>query len=476
MGMQLQNVVDPAYRAYDEQEPVYAFEHQLGEIMNSSEPIVFTIGYVVKPAVRFLTSAGIESLQPWWTTCHSGIFPLIEFHWNDLANAQSLAAQFEAKLQNDITTYYGSNTSTGQSAPPSYWYNGTSGETITGVDQFGQQYMFDSNDAYGYLESTNGCNTTGVAIPNTDEARSYYAITALAARQILAAYTLTVPSSTSTDQSEPLAFQKEISSNGNVNTVDVIFPAMPFFLWANPDFLRYVLAPLYYNQENNFYPNQYAMHDLGSHFPNATGHVEGTDEYMPVEESGNMIIMAYAIYKLSNNAAYLQQHYATLQQWATYLIDYTLIPAIQLSTDDFSGQLANQTNLAIKGIVGLAAMAEISSVVGDSSSSTNYSGTAQSYFSQWTDLAIDPSGQHTLLAYQWRSSWGLLYNIYPARLLNLSVIPDSLYDMQCAFYPTVSQLWGVPLDSRHYWTKSDWEMWTAATCSSPANAPTGWTV
>ena len=92
-------------------------------------------------------------------------------------------------------------------------------------------------------------------------------------------------------------FQKEISSDGNVNTVDVMYPAMPFFLYANPELLRYNLEPLFQNQEGGFYPNGYSMHDLGTHYPNATGHVEGNDEYMPVEESGDMILMTYAYYK-----------------------------------------------------------------------------------------------------------------------------------------------------------------------------------
>lgn len=218
---------------------------------------------------------------------------------------------------------------------------------------------------------------------------------------------------------------------------------MPFFLYANPQLLKYNLNPLYYNQEGGFYPNGYSMHDLGSHYPNATGHVEGDDEYMPVEESGNMLLMTYAYYKFSGDSDYLRDHYAQLRKWAAYLIEYSLIPGIQLSTDDFAGQLVNQTNLAIKGIVGLQAMSLISTIVGDSTSATNYSATASSYYAQWEYFAIDPSERHTLLGYEWRSSYGLLYNTYPDKLLDLGIIPQSLYDMQSEWYPTVSQVFGV---------------------------------
>ncbi len=207
------------------------------------------------------------------------------------------------------------------------------------------------------------------------------------------------------------------------------------------------------------------MHDLGTNFPNATGHPQGNDEYMPVEESGNMLLMAFAYYKFSGNVTFLQQHYKLLQQFASYLIEYSLVPGVQLSTDDFAGQLANQTNLAIKGIVGLAAMAQVSGVVGDSASASNYSSTAKSYYQQWEYFAIDPSHKHTMLAYEWRSSWGTLYNIYPDKLLNLGLVAPEIYQMQSDWYPTVSQVFGIPLDNRHDYTKSDWEMWTAATCS-----------
>jgi len=160
-------------------------------------------------------------------------------------------------------------------------------------------------------------------------------------------------------------------------------------------------------------------------------------------DSTLLTIRQYAYYKFSGNADYLRQHYAKLQQWASYLIEYSLIPGLQLSTDDFAGQLVNQTNLAIKGIVGLQAMAQISEVVGDSTSAANYSATASSYYTMWEYYAIDPSERHTLLSYEWRSSYGLLYNTYPDKLLDLRLIPQSLYDMQSEWYPTVSQIFGV---------------------------------
>ena len=240
---------------------------------------------------------------------------------------------------------------------------------------------------------------------------------------------------------------------------------MPFFLYSNPELLRYNLEPLYQNEEAGFYPNAYSMHDLGSNFPNATGHVEGNDEYMPVEESGNMIIMSYGYYAYSSNSAWLTKHYAQLQKWASYLIQFSLIPGNQLSTDDFAGRLINQTNLAIKGIVGLQAMSKIAAVVGDTAGSANYSSTASSYFAQWSTFAIDPSGRHTVLGYEWRSSWGLLYNTYPDKLLNLGIIPPELYSMQSTWYATVSQVFGIPLDNRHHYTKSDWEIWTGKVTS-----------
>jgi hypothetical protein len=444
----LSDVVDSDYRGAQSKEPVFAFVHDFGSATSGSA--LYTIGTVQQNIIRFLTSDGLVSLQPWWTECYGDdLSDLIDFHYNDFATSQAKGASFEAQLKADVQTYYMTTPPYSNSTPsPPPPYANASSEEEYGTDQYGQAYIFDSSSGYGFL---NPNNFSGIAVPDVSEAESYYAIVALSARQIMAAYVLAVPpnlrfsNSSSITQGEPLMFQKEISSNGNMNTVDVIFPALPFYLYANPEMLKFVLNPLFYHQENGFYPNGYSMHDLGTHFPNATGHVEGDDEYMPVEESGNMLLMAYAYFKFTGDASFLSQHYAKYRQWATYVIEYSLVPEAQLSTDDFAGTLANQTNLAIKGIVGLKAMSFISEALGDLRAAANYSATASSYYTQWEKFAVDPSGTHTMLAYQSRGSFGLLYNTYPDKLLSLGIIPESLYDMQSEWYSTISQVFGVSL-------------------------------
>jgi hypothetical protein len=120
-------------------------------------------------------------------------------------------------------------------------------------------------------------------------AQDYVDIVALSARQVMGATTF------SGTPEDPILFLKEISSNGNFQTIDVIFPSFPFFLYTNPRWLAYLLEPLIEHMLSGQYPNKYAMHDLGTHFPNATGHPDGKDEYMPVEECGNILIMGLAV-------------------------------------------------------------------------------------------------------------------------------------------------------------------------------------
>ena len=147
-------------------------------------------------------------------------------------------------------------------------------------------HYFDFNNAF---KLANNYSITLAKDAYTSGANDYVDIVALSARQVLGA---TEFSGTPDD---PILFMKEISSNGNFQTIDVIFPSFPFFLYTNPKWLAYLLEPLIEHMLSGQYPNDYAMHDLGTHFPNATGHPDGRDEYMPVEECGNILIMGLAL-------------------------------------------------------------------------------------------------------------------------------------------------------------------------------------
>ncbi len=312
--------------------------------------------------------------------------------------------------------------------------------------------------------------------------QNYLTVTSLAARQAFGAVELCGTPNTT------YLFLKEISSDGNIQTVDVVFPFHPILVYTNPALLKLLLDPLFINQEAGDWPFMFTIHDLGSHFPNATGHTDGKAEQQPLEECGNMLIMTLAYAQRTGDNAYLAQHYAILRQWNEYLVQEALIPANQISTDDFAGSLAyviflsksllrtsftnlqmcrNQTDLALKGIIGIAAMAQIANRTGHTADGANYTNIAHNYISQWQNLGIAKNANppHTTLAYGMNNTHGLLYNLYCDRELGLGLVPQYVYDMQSAFYPTINGKYGVPLDTRHNYTKNDWEMFCAAVAS-----------
>ncbi|KAK4555056.1 hypothetical protein LTR86_007822 [Recurvomyces mirabilis] len=290
----------------------------------------------------------------------------------------------------------------------------------------------------------------------------YSALTALAARQAFGALEFT------NTPDAPYVFLKEISSDGNIQTVDVIFPFHPMAIYLNPSMLKYMLDPLFINQEAGFWPYAFSIHDLGTSFPNATGHNDGNAEQQPLEECGNMIIMTLAYAQRTNDNAYLSQHYGILKQWVEYLVEEALIPDSQISTDDFAGALVNQTNLALKGIIGIEAMAQIANRTGHPDDGANYTAIAHNYICQWEKLGVNYNTTYprATLNYGNLTSHGLLYNLYADTELGLGLVPRNIYDIQSNFYPTVFNQYGPPLDTRHTYTKADWELWCAAIAST----------
>ncbi len=299
---------------------------------------------------------------------------------------------------------------------------------------------------------------------NTDAERAggkrYAALCSLALRQAYAGTELV------SHNGQPWAFLKEISSSGNVSTIDLIYPGMPVLLYADPAYLELLLAPIFDYVENNTYPKTFAPHDLGTHYPNADGHLSGQgEEDMPVEESANMLIMtATLLNRLPAAAAtaFAQRHYKFLKQWADYLVGNALDPGFQNQTDDFTGFIGHSVNLALKGIVGIGAMSQVATKANKPTDASGYLATARSYITQWAQKAQDNTGNHLKLAYDQPGTWSLKYNGYADRVLGLGLVSPTVAAEEAAWYLSRANTYGVPLDIRHTLTKNDWEMWTAA--------------
>ncbi|KAI5199785.1 putative glutaminase [Aureobasidium subglaciale] len=491
----LQNENDEHFRSIMHDEPVFAFSksfnlapktigHKISHQNTSSDSVLFTIAHIQDPVTQYASARGLTFMRPLWKTWFHTDNNLTTFHYTDFKNAQKLAQNYSDQLAIDA-------------------------------------YQSGSD--------------------------SYVDIVALSARQTMGA------TSFSGTEDNPLLFLKEISSNGNSQTVDVIFPAFPFFLYTQPRWLAYLLEPLIEHMLSGQYPNDYSMHDLGTHFPNLTGHADGKDEYMPVEECGDMLIMGLALVNsmtygsapeaqsawsalgsdhisLPNEASpfalsaleerediwglddrwggsaqgskqaqrWLDKSYGLWKQWTSYLVEYSLEPHNQLSTDDFAGWLALQTNLALKGIVGIRAMSELATVMDKKDDAKHFRNISDTYIKRWEELGISRDGTHAKLAYDWYGSWTTLYSLYADALLCFhpsttngsssqtvddyvgvsggkqepiveppthDFIPDRIYKIQSDWYAAVMQKYGLPLDSRHLYTKSDWEFQAAAVSS-----------
>ncbi len=285
----------------------------------------------------------------------------------------------------------------------------------------------------------------------------YAQICALAYRQCAAACGLVADAN-----GQPLYFTKENTSNGDMATVDVFFPMDPVWICLSPTLAKATLVPIlsYAASSHWRFPN--APHDLGT-YPIARGTDDG-GEGMPVEESGNMLILCDAICQSQNNADFVGPWWPQLTRWAQYLEKYGLDPENQLCTDDFMGHLAHNANLSIKAILGLAAYGDLCRMRGDMDTSRRYMDLARKDAAHWVSAAAD--GDHYRLGFDRPNTWSQKYNLVWDRILGLNIFPAHVAQEEVAHYIKVMQPYGVPLDSRTHLTKTDWSIWSATLASN----------
>ncbi|MCI5450621.1 DUF4965 domain-containing protein [bacterium] len=255
-----------------------------------------------------------------------------------------------------------------------------------------------------------------------------------------------------------LWFSKENNSNGCVNTVDLTYPEAPLFLCYNPELQKAMMTSIFDYSKSGRWTKPFAAHDLGQ-YPLANKQVYGGD--MPLEESGNMLTLAAQICMMEGNTHYVDPYWDMLQVWVDYLVENGLHPANQLCTDDFAGHWAGNCNLAIKAIMGIAGFAELAKLKGLDDVYAKYNAKAKEMAAAWEKET--KVKDHYELAYgSGAETWSQKYNMVWDKLWNTGIIPNNAMQTEVNYYLKKQNKYGLPLDCRKDYTKSDWIMWTAA--------------
>ncbi len=258
-----------------------------------------------------------------------------------------------------------------------------------------------------------------------------------------------------------LWFSKENNSNGCVNTVDLTYPEAPLFLVYNPELQKAMMTSIFEYSKSGRWNKPFAAHDLGT-YPVANGQRYGGD--MPLEEAGNMITLAAMLCRLDGNANYVKPYWHILKTWADYLVENGQDPENQLCTDDFAGHWAHNCNLSLKAICGVAGFAEMARIKGDTEMAAQYLDKARQMAKKWEEMALE--GDHYRLAFDRKNTWSQKYNIIWDKLWGLELFSPQVYERELKYYLKKQNKYGLPLDIRKDYTKSDWIMWTAACMST----------
>lgn len=320
--------------------------------------------------------------------------------------------------------------------------------------------------------------------------KEYYDVLCASLRQSVAAHKLVKDKS-----GELLFFSKECYSNGCMGTVDVSYPSMPLYLLFNPELIKAMLRPVFRFAAMPVWKYDFAPHDVGA-YPNCCGQVYGLrgdkDAFlgdmlaisetqtrfpiwqlpaaaeiydfkyqMPVEECANVIIMLAAATAEDGNLNFVEREWETLKKWVDYLVKYGLKPETQLCTDDFSGHLKNNLNLAIKSTVGIGCYAELCKALKFESEYKIYRNTAKKFAAEIVKFS-NSFGHSPLTWDAGGETYSLKYNLAFDKILGLNLFPSDFCESEVNYYLTQKNAYGIPLDNRAEFTKSDWLMWTAA--------------
>ncbi|KAK7461368.1 hypothetical protein VKT23_008545 [Stygiomarasmius scandens] len=405
---QLKNSQDTAFRAIQDSFPVFAFCRDLGSISSTGDsPIVWTIGIVRDKSILYPGVTGTEGMRPAWLGRGrwDGVGSAIEFLLASSSSAVSRAESLDEKVLNDA--------------------NGVSAQ--------------------------------------------YADLVALAARQVVGGIEIAVPSNpndftTSAGNPDKIyMFLRDTGFSARAQPVEVLYSAWPAILYLNATWGRYLLEPLLMYEGSRLYEAGYAAPDLGSSYPSIQGN-PSPNLLRSIDDSSSMLIMAWIHARVSGDGGLIGEYYDLFKKWTDQLVPNTLTPNGFTTSDGQSS--ANMTNLALKGILGIRAMAEMSGVMGKGDDEGNYKNVASKYISQWTSLSGSSSVGHLESVYGDTASWGLMYNLFADKWMGTGLVGDDIYTQQTQYYANQAQnspSFGLEYDSKvDNVAKSHWTLFTAS--------------
>ena len=319
----------------------------------------------------------------------------------------------------------------------------------------------------------------------------YYLLACAALRQTMGGHKLV-----QNGKGELLFLSKECDSNGCIGTADISYPSMPLFLLYNPELVNAMMRGIFAFARMPVWTFGFAPHDLGT-YPWCSGQVYGVreendkfncgmlafgwgegpktqpmlylrpaasnvyneDMQMPVEECGNMLVMTAAVIRASGGTELAARNFDLLEKWVGYLEKYGLKPENQLCTDDFAGHLAGNVNLAVKALVGIESFSIICRALGKETLAAEYVAKAASFAAA---LKKEVGDGVMPLAYGREGTYSLKYNLLFDKLFGFDLIGQDICEQEVSYYLTKNNRFGVPLDTRENYTKSDWILWCAA--------------
>ncbi|KAM5540217.1 hypothetical protein V8D89_006036 [Ganoderma adspersum] len=406
MNGRLTNTTSTAFAPISPNTTVFALSADLGTIRSTTTPVTWSVGYVRDPSITYTAPNGaVQQWRPYYVSQYKNIEEALDAFTGDYAAAHDRAVALDQKIMSAAANF---------------------------SSEYSDLVSLATRQAMSTLDFTVGTDSYGNLVPG-----------------------------------DVKIFMKNLGTDSRVNPVEHIYAAFPMFLYLNASIGGALLQPLLESQAI-LTGQLFASADIGNAYPNATGSralpnqgVEReypfaldcpnfrviTDVRLVYSESGNMLIMELAYARISGDGTLISHFYNTSKRWADYLVSSALHPQNQTNLD---GDITNLANIALKGIIGVKAMAEIAHALGEDSDAVSYNDQASSLFNSWLSLTTSSSGLRLLGGYGNETSWSLMYNLFADKMLGLDFVPQSVIDMQTQYLTgmlaTASEF-GLPVDS-----------------------------